>query len=76
MTPEEFMQKIKSEVLASLNNKRSTSKLHGLDLRDYLIGALSHFFSERMKSRPLIQVVLQEIVAPPSAAKPKSVTST
>lgn len=72
MSSEEFLIKLKDEVAASLSSKSPVGKLRGNDLRDYLQGALVRFFSEKMKSNPLVQIVLQEIALAPTPTKPKS----
>lgn len=72
LSAEEFLLKLKDEITAYLNGKGQVSKLHGDDLRDYLEGTLNRFFKEKMKSQPLVQIILQEIIAASSKAARRS----
>ncbi|MBI4532392.1 MAG: ribonuclease J [Candidatus Melainabacteria bacterium] len=69
--PEEFLLKIKDTIAASLKDKRVLVKLQGDALRDYLRGTLEQYFLEHVKSRPLIQFVVQEIIQHDLHGKPK-----
>jgi len=75
MSAEEFLVKIRSEVVAKLKDPAAISRLSGNDMRSYLQGTLYRYFAEQMKSRPLVQIVLQEVAAVGTRTKPKSAKS-
>ncbi len=61
MSPEEFLESVKEEVLLSLRDKTAIASLQDGALKNYIVDSLSSFFLEKMKSKPLVQLVLHEI---------------
>jgi ribonuclease J len=76
LSPEEFLVRLKAEVESILEKGAVAAKSHGMDLRTYLQHELVNFFVEKMKSRPLVQIVLQEVVTNAPRTKPQSTKST
>jgi ribonuclease J len=72
MSPEEFLVKLKGEVVGILENIQAKSKTAGLEPRSFIQAQLVQFFVEKMKSRPLVQIVLQEVALPSAKTKPQS----
>lgn len=72
MSPEEFLDSLKDDLLEILRKDTALKKLSGSDLRSYLLGTINKHFVDTMKSQPLVQLLLQEISAKPSDNKPKS----
>jgi len=68
VTPEEFVTKVQKEVRSILSEKNAAANLKGNDLRSYLVGALNHYFTEKLKASPLVQVLLHDL-APSSQLK-------
>jgi ribonuclease J len=58
---EEFIATVQSEVRSFLSKKSVTEKFAVRDLQSYLTGSLNRFFSEKMRSQPLVQVLLQDL---------------
>ncbi len=69
---EEFVVKVQSVVKSILQDASVTDNLQDRDLRSYLIGALSRFFVEKMRARPLVQVVLHHIVSKTADQSPRN----
>ena len=75
ISAEEFLLTVGSVITASLKDNAPVAKLMGNDLHDYLLGVLTRYFSDEIKSSPLIQLVLQEVAESRTKTKPKSATS-
>ncbi|HEY9754850.1 MAG TPA: ribonuclease J [Oculatellaceae cyanobacterium] len=58
---EEFIATVQAEVRSFLNKKTVTEKFAVRDLQSYLTGSLNRFFIEKMRSQPLVQVLLQDL---------------
>lgn len=61
MTPDDFLNQLKADVLEILKNKAALTKLSGDDLRQYLLGAINKHFASNFKSTPLVQLLIQEV---------------
>ncbi len=61
---EEFVVKVQNVVKEILADRAIMDKLQDSDLRSYLLGALSRFFVEKMRAKPLVQVLLHNVVLP------------
>jgi ribonuclease J len=70
VTPEELVEQVKREALNSLKDKSVISSMNEVELKTYIKEALQGYFEDKVKSKPLVQVVLQEVVA----AKAKSLS--
>lgn len=68
VTPEELVERVKHEVFNSLKDKSVISSFNESELKVYVKEALQGYFEDKVKSKPLVQVVLQEV----AAAKAKS----
>ncbi len=75
LSPEEFLVRLKSEVESILEKGPVAAKSHGMDLRTFLQHELVNYFVEKMKSRPLVQIVLQEVVTAAPRTKQQSTNS-
>lgn len=75
MSPEEFLIKLKDEVLSILADSGVKGRAQGFDLRSHLQLTLNEYFADKMKSRPLVQIVLQEVVKVGTKAKSQSAKS-
>lgn len=58
---EEFIITVQNEVKTFLSNSAVVDKLEIRDLQSYLIGSLNRFFAEKMRAKPLVQVLLQDV---------------
>jgi ribonuclease J len=58
---EEFIATVQAEARAILNNRSVVEKLEIRDLQAYLLGALNRFFAEKMRAKPLVQVLIQDV---------------
>lgn len=76
LSPEEFLVRLKAEVESILEKGPVAAKSHGMDLRTFLQHELINYFVEKMKSRPLVQIVLQEVVTAAPRTKQQSTNST
>jgi ribonuclease J len=59
--PEDFLSRLKEDVLDILKNKTVLSKLQGDDLRQYVLGAINKHFAQNLRSTPLVQLLIQEV---------------
>lgn len=74
LSAEEFLIRVKDEVEKSLKDSlAAAAHIETEELRARLHGALTAYFAETAKSRPLIQFVLEDVALP--KAKPKSATT-
>ncbi len=69
MSPEEFLIRLKDQVLSILEDYQKGRGGQEKDLRSFLQDALVVYFVEKMKSRPLVQIVLQEVSVPVERGK-------
>ena len=58
---EEFIITVQNEVRSFLSNRAVIEKLEIRDLQSYLTGSLNRFFAEKMRAKPLVQVLLQDL---------------
>lgn len=56
--PEEFVIKVQAVVRAILEDAKVMETLQEQDLHSYLLGALSRYFADQMRAKPLVQVIL------------------
>jgi len=77
MSPDEFLQQLSADVVNILKDKKTVAKLSGEDLRAFLLGVINNHFSENFRSRPLVQLLIQEIkgVKKPAAEKQSAKTA-
>lgn len=61
MSAEEFLDQLKADLETILEKDSAIKKLSGQDLKSYLLGAINKHFSETMKTRPLVQLLLTEV---------------
>ncbi|MBY0547112.1 MAG: ribonuclease J [Candidatus Obscuribacterales bacterium] len=61
VSAEEFLDQLKADLETILEKDGAIKKLSGQDLKSYLLGAINKHFSETMKSRPLVQLLLTEV---------------
>lgn len=61
VSAEEFLDQLKVDLETILEKDGAIKKLSGQDLKSYLLGAINKHFSETMKSRPLVQLLLTEV---------------
>lgn len=61
VSAEEFLDQLKLDIERILEADPSIQKLGGVDLKNYLLGAINKHFAESMKSQPLVQLLLNEI---------------
>ncbi|HEY9870225.1 MAG TPA: ribonuclease J [Candidatus Obscuribacterales bacterium] len=73
--PEEFVLSIKDVLVRILREAAPLPELSGSKLQDYLLAELYRHFEENVKSRPLIQLVVQEVVLSKTKASPRSASS-
>lgn len=72
ITPDDFLNQLSLDIIEILNkNKAAINKLHGDDLRSYLLGAINKHFADNLKCTPLIQLIVQEIKSSILPTKPK-----
>lgn len=71
MSPEEFLEQLKNDVLRLMKKDPGLKKLSGSDLKNYLLGIVNKHFQDTMRFQPLVQILLQE-VSQKSAASIKS----
>jgi ribonuclease J len=69
---EEFVVKVQNVVKEILADRAVMDTLQDSDLRSYLLGALSRFFVEKMRAKPLVQVLLHNVSLP--ANKPSKIS--
>lgn len=69
ITPDDFLSQLKSDVSVILEKQVPLSKLTGEDLKNYILGAINKHFEENMRSKPLVQLLIQEIKTAPKLAK-------
>jgi ribonuclease J len=70
MSAEEITQSLKEEIVAQFGNaKPDKNKLNIDDLKDYLSGVVQSYFDSKLKSRPLVQVMLQEVSSATKSGK-------
>lgn len=60
-TAEEFLERLRVDVLKIMENDASIKKLNSVDLKSYLIGKINKHFQETMRFTPLVQMLLQEV---------------
>ncbi len=63
------MIRLKDQVLSILEDYQKGRGGQEKDLRSFLQDALVVYFVEKMKSRPLVQIVLQEVSVPVERGK-------
>jgi ribonuclease J len=61
MTPEEFVSKVQSEVRNILHVKPTVDALAERELSHFIAGALEGFFAEKLRSRPLVHVLVHQV---------------
>jgi ribonuclease J len=61
VSPEEFLEQLKTDLVQLLNKDTAIKKFSGSDLKNYLLGIVSKHFHETMKFQPLVQILLQEV---------------
>jgi len=61
VSPEEFLEELKVDLLQLLSKDTAIKKFSGSDLKNYLLGIVSKHFQETMKFQPLVQILLQEV---------------
>lgn len=61
VSAEEFLDQLKTDLESILQRGGAIKKLSGQDLKSYLLGAINKHFSDTMKSRPLVQLLLTEV---------------
>lgn len=69
-TPDDLVERVKHEILNSLKDKAVVGSLNEGELKNYIKEILQGHFADKVKSNPLVQVVLQEV----AAAKAKSLS--
>lgn len=69
-TPDDLVERVKHEILNSLKDKAVVGSLNEGELKNYIKEVLQGHFADKVKSNPLVQVVLQEV----AAAKAKSLS--
>ena len=77
--PEEFVIKVQAVVRAILEDAKVMETLQEQDLHSYLLGALSRYFADQMRAKPLVQVILHHTSSsagrtPMKALKPSAKT--
>ncbi|MBX9877510.1 MAG: ribonuclease J [Candidatus Obscuribacterales bacterium] len=70
VTPDDLVERVKHEILNSLKDKAVVGSLADGELKTYIKEVLQGHFADKVKSNPLVQVVLQEV----AAAKAKSLS--
>jgi len=75
LPPEQFVEKILSEIKAIISDKAAVGKLSDDDLRNYMLGALNRFFSDKMHASPLVQVILHNVQKPRTEQPPPTLKS-
>lgn len=73
--PEEFVLSIKDVLVRILRGAAPMPELTSSKLQDYLLTELYRHFEETVKSRPLIQLVVQEVILSKTKARPRSASS-
>ncbi len=68
VSAEDLVERVKHQVILSLKDKSIVSSLSESELKTYIKEALQGYFEDKVKSKPLLQIVLQEV----AAAKAKS----
>ncbi len=61
VSAEEFLDQLKQDIERILDKDPAVEKLGGIDLKNYLLGAINKHFFESMKSQPLVQLLLNEV---------------
>lgn len=64
MAPDEFVSKVQSEVRNILNVKPTVDALAEAELSHFIQGGLEGFFAEKMRSRPLVHVMVHQVSMP------------
>lgn len=70
VTPEDLVEQVKREATNGLKDKSVISSMNETELKVFIRDTLQGYFEDKVKSKPLVQVVLQEVVA----AKAKSLS--
>ena len=73
--PEEFILTVKDVVVNILNGTAPMPELTGSRMQDSLLSELYRHFEDKVRSRPLIQLIVQEVVSSKVKAKPRSASS-
>jgi ribonuclease J len=68
MTPEEFVSKVRDEVKSILLVKPTVDALAEKELSHFIQGALQGFFAEKLRSRPLVQVLVHQVTTSQSSS--------
>ena len=73
VSPEEFLDQLKTDVLKMIESGSSVIKnLSGPELKNYLLEKINLHFRETMRATPLVQILLQEVSLKGTAAKAPS----
>lgn len=72
VSPEEFLEQLKNDILSLIQSDASIKKLNGPDLKSYLLGKINKHFQETMRATPLVQILLQEVALKPTELKSQS----
>jgi ribonuclease J len=71
LTTEEFVLKVQLEVRSILASDKLVGTFPARDLRSYLVGALDRYFQEKMRAKPLVQVLLHSLDKSDTGSKPR-----
>ncbi|MBX9770863.1 MAG: ribonuclease J [Candidatus Obscuribacterales bacterium] len=63
VSAEDLVERVKHQVIVSLKDKSIVSSLSESELKTYIKEALQGYFEDKVKSKPLLQIVLQEVAA-------------
>jgi ribonuclease J len=61
LSPDDFLEQLRNDVVELLSDRKTVAKLKGDDLRAFLLGAINKHFSENFRSTPLVQLLIQEV---------------
>ncbi|MBX9687992.1 MAG: ribonuclease J [Candidatus Obscuribacterales bacterium] len=61
VSPEEFLEQLKNDVLEIIAKEPALKKMSGADLKAYLLGKINKHLLDTTKASPLIQILLQEV---------------
>lgn len=75
IAPEEFVLTVSELLIALLKESQSMPGLEGGALNEHLLSELYRYFEEKVKSHPLIQLVIQEVALSQVKTGPKSASS-
>ncbi len=72
---EDFISTVQVEARSILNNRSVVEKLELRDLQAYLLGSLNRFFAEKMRAKPLVQILMQDVSNGQSSAKTNQIAT-